>query len=88
MMTLIKARWNARSVPGRIGNHSDDFAAVLVKRGSSVITFAPSVDSLAQGGGLRSGNGFHQIAPGQDDVFQVIIFSGGFFHAVGCEIGD
>ena len=88
MITLINARWNARSVPGRMGSHSVALAAVLVKRGSRYTTLAPRSIAWLKVGSLRGGDGFHQVAPGQDDVFEVVVFAGRFFHAVGHQVRD
>ncbi len=71
MMTLSKARWKARSVPGRIGSHSAGLGGRLGEARIEVNHFRTPVNGLAQGGGLGGGDGFHQVAAGQDDVLEL-----------------
>ena len=48
-----------------------------------------ALDRCAQFAGLRGGDGFHQVAPGQDDVLKLVVVDARrFFHAVGHQVGD
>jgi hypothetical protein len=64
-----------------MGSHSVALAAVLVKARVQVDQLHAPVNGMAQLAGLGGGDGFHQIAAGQDDVLELAVIPLGFFHA-------
>ena len=81
-----------RQVEGQVGARADGqpfggLGSGLGEARVEVDHFGAPVDGLAQGGSLGGGDGFHQVAAGQDDVLQVVIVAIGFFHAIGHQVG-
>ena len=60
----------------------------LGKTGVERNYFGAAVDGLAQSRRFGGGDGLHQVAAGEDNIFQAIILAVGLFHAVRDQVGD